>query len=163
MADFRTLHCCNVGFRRIEFGEFGESSKCDSDRQSADKLLGNLPPPKKKIIRSFCFVALRRKLSFWLIFGGQMSQPLQGHLNVDPRLDGPFCACHGRRDIFRQEQKLQTQLGATYHLSRSALMLVHAAGTGASAGAAAVSESDMSVGAAAALVSRVRVLSSKRL
>lgn len=33
----------------------------------------------------------------------------------------------------------------TYHLSRSALMLAQAAGTGASAGAAAVSESDMSV------------------
>lgn len=32
-----------------------------------------------------------------------------------------------------------------YHLSRSALMLVQAAGTGASAGAAGVSESDMSV------------------
>lgn len=40
-------------------------------------------------------------------------------------------------------------------------MLVHAAGTGASAGAAEVSESDMSVGAAAVLVSRVCVLSSK--
>lgn len=160
MADFRTLHCCNVGLRRIEFGEFGESSKCDSDRQPADKLLGNCPP--RKIFRSFCFVALRRKLSFWLIFGGQMSQPLQGHLNVDPRLDG-LLRVPSRRDIFRQEQKLQTQLVATYHLSRSALMLVHAAGTGASAGAAAVSESDMSVGAAAALVSRVRVLSSKRL
>lgn len=159
MADFWTLHCCNVGFRRIEFGEFGESSKYDSDRQSADKLLGNCPP---KIIRSFCFVALHLKLSFWLIFGGQMSQPLQGHLNVGPRLDG-LLRVPSRRDIFRQEQKLQTQLGATYHLSRSALMLVHAAGTGASAGAAAVSESDMSVGAAAALVSRVRVLSSKRL
>lgn len=56
MADFRTLHCCNVGFRRIEFGEFGESSKCDSDRQSADKLLGNCPPPKKK--SSGLFVSL---------------------------------------------------------------------------------------------------------
>lgn len=33
----------------------------------------------------------------------------------------------------------------TYHLSRSALMLAQAAGTGASAGAAVVSESDMSV------------------
>lgn len=33
----------------------------------------------------------------------------------------------------------------TYHLSRSALIFAQAAGTGASAGAAAVSESDMSV------------------
>lgn len=44
-------------------------------------------------------------------------------------------------------------------------MLVHTAGTGASAGALAVSESDMDLGgaaaAAASLVSGVRVLSSK--
>lgn len=44
MADFRTLHCSSVGFRRIEFGEFGELAKCASNRQLADKFLGNSNP-----------------------------------------------------------------------------------------------------------------------
>lgn len=52
----------------------------------------------------------------------------------------------------------------TYHLSRSALMLAQAAGTGASTGAAAVSESDMSmVVLGVEVVCPVLFLSSKRL
>ena len=53
----------------------------------------------------------------------------------------------------------------TYHLSRSALMLAQAAGTGASAGAAAVSESDMSAVLLWGVVGACPVLflSSKRL
>lgn len=56
-------------------------------------------------------------------------------------------------------EKLQTRLVATYHLSRSALMLVQAAGTVASAGVVAVSESNMAVGAAAAAMLVLEVLS----
>lgn len=55
---------------------------------------------------------------------------------------------HEKRPLANGEHAFTTRpflCQGAYHLSRSALMLVQAAGTGASAGAAGVSESDMSV------------------